>query len=94
VLLSSERSKNPIFKDEMLSEDKTCVWSLHTLVSPRLYCMTDALGQWLLAQVGDTTAAIERLDALQTGRAFERFVIEERDAKRLKRDDTTLLVFW
>jgi len=59
-----------------------------------LYCMTDALGQWLLAQGGETTTAIERLDSLQTRRAFERFVLDERDAKRLKRDDTTLLVFW
>jgi hypothetical protein len=94
VLLSSERWKNPVFKDDMLSEEKTCVWSLHLLTSPRLYCMTDALGQWLLAQGGETTAAIERLNALKTRRAFERFVLNERDAKRLKRDDTTLLVFW
>jgi hypothetical protein len=94
ILLSSERSKNPVFKDDVLSEDQTCVWSLHPLSNPRLYCMTDALGQWLLAQGGETTTAIERLDSLQTRRAFERFVLDERDAKRLKRDDTTLLVFW
>jgi hypothetical protein len=94
ILLSSERSKNPIFKEGVLSEDKTCVWSLHLLSNPRLYCMTDALGQWLLAHGKETTAAIERLSALQTRRAFERFVFIERDAKRLKRDDTTLLVFW
>ncbi len=94
LLLSSERSKNPLFKDDMLLEDKTCVWSLHHFTSPRLYCMTDALGQWLLARGCETTAAIERLNALQTHRAFERFVLAEREAKRLKRDDTTLLMFW
>jgi hypothetical protein len=94
MLLSSDRSKNPIFTDNVLSQDKTCVWPLQHLNSPRLYCMTDALGQWLLAQSGEATAAIERLDALQTRRAFERFVVAERNAKRLKRDDTTLLVFW
>ena len=94
MLLSSDRSKNPIFADDVLSEDKTCVWPLKHLNSPRLYCMTDALGQWLLARGSETTAAIECLDGLQTRRAFERFVAEERNAKRLKRDDTTLLVFW
>ena len=94
LLLSSQRSKNPLFTNDVLSEDKTCVWSLQALTSPRLYCMTDALGQWLLTQSSETTAAIERLDALQTRRAFERFVLDERSAKRLKRDDTTLLVFW
>lgn len=94
MLLSSDRSKNPIFADDVLSEDKTCVWPLKHLNSPRLYCMTDALGQWLLARGSETAAAIECLDGLQTRRAFERFVAEERNAKRLKRDDTTLLVFW
>jgi hypothetical protein len=94
MLLSSDRAKNPIFTDDVLSEDKTCVWPLQHLNSPRLYCMTDALGQWLLARGSETTAAIEYLDGLQTRRAFERFVADERNAKRLKRDDTTLLVLW
>jgi hypothetical protein len=57
-----------------------------------LFCMTDALGQWLLTD--PTANAIERIDALHSPRAFERFVDEERSAKRLKRDDTTLLVLW
>jgi hypothetical protein len=94
TLLSSEPSKNPIFTDDKLSEDKRCVWPLQDLASPRLYCMTDALGQWLLAQTDEMVAGIECLHALRTRRAFERFVADERNAKRLKRDDTTLLVFW
>ena len=94
MLLSSNRSKNPIFTDDVLSDDKTCVWPLQHLNNPRLYCVTDALGQWLLAQSDETTAAIERIGGLRTRRAFERFVLDERSAKRLKRDDTTMLVFW
>jgi hypothetical protein len=94
MLVSSERSKNPIFTGDRLLEDKACVWPLQSLANPRLYCMTDALGQWLLAGTSEGTAAIESLYALKTRRVFERFVADERNAKRLKRDDTTLLVFW
>ena len=36
MLLSSERSKNPIFTDDVLSEDKTCVWSAASPQQPSL----------------------------------------------------------
>jgi hypothetical protein len=34
------------------------------------------------------------LFSLETRDAFDQFVLDEREAGRLKRDDTTLLVFW
>jgi hypothetical protein len=92
TLLSTDRAKNPVFTGDVLSEDRTCLWSLQNLSCPRLFCMTDALGQWLLTD--PTANSIERIGALHSPRAFGRFVEEERSSKRLKRDDTSLLVLW
>jgi hypothetical protein len=52
----------------------------------------DALGQWLLSREGNDST--EKLFSLETQEAFAQFVLDEREASRLKRDDTTLLVFW
>jgi len=92
ILLCTDPAKNPIFHKGVLAAEWTCSWSLENLQSPRLLCMTDALGQWLLsAQGGD---AVARLVAVESEEAFAHFVIAEREAGRLKRDDTTLLAFW
>ncbi len=92
MLLSTDAAKNPFFSDGDLSGECVCRWPLEALQSPRLLCVTDALGQWLLAS--EDIDATARLFALESEDAFAGFVAAEREAGRLKRDDTTLLAFW
>jgi hypothetical protein len=92
ILLSTDLAKNPFFSNSGLTSEYVCSWPLEGVQSPRLLCMTDALGQWLLAsEDADATA---QLFSLESDEAFAAFVVTEREAGRLKRDDTTLLVFW
>jgi hypothetical protein len=92
MLLCTDPAKDPIFADGVLASEWMHDWSLEQLQSPRLLCMTDALGQWLLSQNGNEST--EMLFSLETDEAFAQFVLHEREAGRLKRDDTTLAVFW
>jgi hypothetical protein len=92
MLLCTDPAKNPFFADGVLAGEWMDDWSLEPLQSPRLLCMTDALGQWLLSREGNNSTEI--LFSLETPEAFAQFVLDERESGRLKRDDTTLLVFW
>ena len=90
MLLCTDAAKNPFFGDGDLGGDYVCRWPYDGLHSPRLLCMTDALGHWLLSSE-DTTA---RLLSVDSDEAFAQLVATEREAGRLRRDDTTLLAFW
>ncbi len=90
MLLCTDAAKNPFFAEGDLSREYVCRWPYDGLQSPRLLCMTDALGHWLLSSE-DATA---RLLSVDSEEAFAQFVAAEREAGRLKRDDTTLLAFW
>ena len=92
MLLCTDPAKNPIFAEGVLACEWTHRWPLEQLQSPRLLCMTDALGQWLLSREGNDST--EMLFSLETDEAFAQFVLDAREAGGLKRDDTTLLVFW
>ena len=56
---------------------------------PKLFCMTDAIGAWLLSQPDER---MQRLRALETRAAFVDLVETARADGTMRRDDTTLLV--
>lgn len=62
------------------------------LESPRLICVTDALGEWILRQAQSGCDALGRLLALTTEEELIALVVEERHAGRMRIDDSTLLV--
>ena len=62
------------------------------LASPRLVCVTDALGEWLLRQTQSDGDGLARLLALTTEEELIALVVEERAAGRMRVDDSTLLV--
>lgn len=62
------------------------------LDSPRLICVTDALGEWILRQTQFDGDALARLLALRTEEELVALVVEERHAGRMRVDDSTLLV--
>lgn len=74
-------------------------WTLHGktfylegLTDPRLICMTDALGEWALKEVLAGRSGLYDLLAIQTEEQLAELVIRERAEKRMRIDDSTLLV--
>jgi hypothetical protein len=84
-----------LFLDKIdLDYDLTADWTFCGLEQPALLCVTDALGHWLLSRRDHDPSPIALLRELRTPAAFARFVLQERGAGRMKRDDTTLVALW
>jgi hypothetical protein len=67
-------------------------FDLGTLETPRLVYVTDALGEWLLRQSQHGGDGLARLLAISSGEELEDLVVREREASRMKIDDSTLIV--
>lgn len=74
-------------------------WTLHgktfyleKLTQPKLLCMTDALGEWALKQALMEDSGLIELLSLQTEGQLAELVLKERAAKRMRIDDSTLLI--
>ena len=83
LLLSTIPDRNAA----ILSGDFTTSWRLDG--RSRLFCMTDAIGAWLLS---DRPERMARLRALQTRAEFVTLVEDARADGTMRRDDTSLLV--
>ena len=74
-------------------------WTLHGktfhlegLTDPRLICMTDALGEWALKDALAGGSGLAELLSIQTEDQLSDLVLRERAEKRMRIDDSTLLV--
>ncbi|RAS19540.1 hypothetical protein [Paraburkholderia bryophila] len=65
---------------------------LNKLNVPRLLCMTDALGEWALRSARDNGDGLRELASLRSEEQLAELVLRERAAKRMRVDDSTLLV--
>lgn len=65
---------------------------LEKLTQPKLLCMTDALGEWALKQALANDTGFNELLSLQTEEQLAELVLKERAEKRMRIDDSTLLV--
>lgn len=83
LLLSTIYDRNTA----IFGADFTTHW--HLTGGSRLFCMTDAIGAWLLS---DRPERMARLRALQTRSEFVELVEGARADGTMRRDDTTLLV--
>lgn len=83
LLLSTIHERN----EAILGADFMTHWPLDG--TSKLFCMTDAIGAWLLTDRPDRMA---RLRALQTRAEFVALVEDARAEGTMRRDDTTLLV--
>lgn len=83
LLLSTIHDRNAA----ILDTDSTTHWRLDG--TSKLFCMTDAIGAWLLS---DRPERMARLRALQTRGEFAALVEDARADGTMRRDDTTLLV--
>jgi hypothetical protein len=89
-LLSTNPVENLALDDEALAE----AWHDLNITShqaPALLLMTDAIGRWLLDQP-DARRVSVLLD-MSDDAAFEQFVERERVEGRLRKDDSTLVIF-
>jgi hypothetical protein len=59
---------------------------------PTLLCMTDALGEWTLRVAGDEPERIAELLAIRTEDQLKSLVVAQREAKRMRVDDSTLAI--
>jgi hypothetical protein len=91
-LLSTSSSENAFLSDIDITYDIYAHWTFGDKQRPSLFCMTDALGQWVLSMRESNNSPIARLRDITTPNEFSRFVEQERASGRMKRDDTTLLV--
>jgi len=83
LLLSTIHDKN----EAIIGADFTTYWRLDG--ASKIFCMTDAMGAWLLSE---RPKRIARLRALQTRAEFVALVEDARADGAMRRDDTTLLV--
>lgn len=67
-------------------------FNLESLGTPRLVCVTDALGEWLLRHNQSGDNGLSRLLALEREEELVDLVVEERQAGRMRVDDSTLIV--
>jgi hypothetical protein len=88
-LLSTNAAENAF-----LNDIEPIRWNLREYERPALLCMTDALGQWVLAHRDEEQSPISVLRRIKSLTGFKRFVADQRNAGRLRRDDTTLLAYW
>lgn len=65
---------------------------LEGLASPRLLCMTDALGEWALKQALSGSNGLVELLSVETEEQLAKLVLRERTTKQMRVDDSTLLV--
>lgn len=89
LLLSTVMERNAQLMEPGALKHLTTEWQLAGLRHPRILLMTDAIGAWLLAA---PEARLGQLLELRSRSAFAALISSERAARRMKRDDTTLLV--
>jgi hypothetical protein len=66
-------------------------WSLHGKTKPIVLCMTDALGEWALRHGQEGDPRWQQLAQIRDVNELESLVIQERETKNLRVDDTTLV---
>lgn len=92
TLFSTLSAHNGFVSDTDFWTKRGTHFDLAACKAPRLVCVTDALGEWLLRQMQSGGNALARLLALKTDYDLVALVVQERNAGRMRTDDSTLLV--
>jgi hypothetical protein len=93
-LLSTNPAENAFLADCDVATELSVEWDVGALGRPALICATDALGHWIIAHRDEEPSPIATLRAIGSRRDFARLVAAEREAGRMRRDDTTVLAYW
>ncbi len=92
TLLSTLATMNAFVGDPDFRLRNVRIFDLAPLAQPRVFCMTDALAEWALRQEAESAGALARLGAISNEEELRKLVEAERAAKRLRLDDSTLIV--
>jgi hypothetical protein len=92
TLLSTRREHNSFLERPGHADASTVVWRLDRLAQPRIVCMTDALAEWFLRRAREDVRAGEILLGISAIDDLEALVAGERQAGRMRIDDSTLLI--
>jgi Protein phosphatase 2C len=87
TLFSTARAANHFYKPSQLRA-KTHFHVVHP--GDRVFLMTDAIGAWFLSQ-NERDEARGLLESLSTADLFQQWIDSERQNKRIRNDDTTLI---
>ena len=91
TLLSTLRAHNAFVEaSEFVSLARTEL-DLSAFPDPTLLCMTDALGEWTLRMAGDAPGRLADLLGVRSEEQLNALVVAEREAKRMRVDDSTLV---
>lgn len=92
TLLSTLRAHNEFTKAPEFESRARAVLELASFPEPTLLCMTDALGEWTLRMAGDEPGRLADLLAVRSEEHLAALVVAEREAKRMRVDDSTLAI--
>jgi len=90
-LFSTRMDQNGFFSKKEFPLRHSRKWFIGGLRSPALLCMTDALGQWALRRAEEGAPQWATLINVTQAAELEALVEDERQKKRLRVDDTTLI---
>lgn len=93
TLLSTLREHNAFVGKSRFWNMQSKNFELKNIARPFLLCMTDALGEWALKDELSGGTGLTKLVAMSSEEELAALVIEERAAKRMRIDDSTLLTF-
>lgn len=94
LLLSTDPARNAFLAECSVRRNFAVEWDMSSLAAPSILCVSDALGHWIISRRDDEPSPIAALRAITSRRQFTRFVVNERIAARMRRDDTTMLAYW
>ncbi|GAP66860.1 hypothetical protein MBSD_n2175 [Mizugakiibacter sediminis] len=92
TLLSTLRAHNEFTQAPDFGSLARIELDLAPFPEPKLLCMTDALGEWTLRMASDDPGRLADLLAIRSSEQLTSLVVAERDAKRMRVDDSTLAI--
>lgn len=92
TLLSTLPAHNEFTRAPEFGSLARAEFDLSALPEPTLLCMTDALGEWTLRMAGEDPERLAELLAIRSEEQLAALVVTEREAKRMRVDDSTLVI--
>ncbi|CAM4345589.1 Protein phosphatase 2C domain-containing protein [Comamonas aquatilis] len=92
TLLSTLRAHNEFTNAPDFNSRARIELELAAFPEPTLLCMTDALGEWTLRMASDEPERLADLLAVRSEEQLAKLVLNEREAKRMRVDDSTLAI--
>jgi hypothetical protein len=90
TLLSTLNVLNNFVSEPTFLVSRTHSFNLAGLNSPKVFCMSDAIGEWAL-RLALEESNVSNWDELLSAEGLERIVVEQRKLKRMRVDDSTLI---